>query len=146
MKKTRAYLDASILIKRCVKEENSDIADNYFHQAHRGESVICISEINLGEATGVLNKYSRKIVIDAKSRIQTMMDELKDLERSSSIEIHPVSSRIIMKAIKIVLEQHIYIIDTIQLETSAKAGSTIFCSADMELNAIARKLGIATAL
>ena len=100
MKEIRAYLYASILIKRCIKEENSDIADYYFHQAHRGEAVICISEINLGEAAVVLDKYSRKIGIDAKSRIQTMLDELKDLERSSSIEIHPVSSRIIKKAIK----------------------------------------------
>ena len=100
MKETSAYLDPSILIKRGVKEENSDIADYYFHQAHRVEAVICISEINLGEATVVFDKYSRKIGIDDKSRIQTMMDELKDLERSSSIEIHPVSSRIIKKAIK----------------------------------------------
>ena len=80
MKETRAYLYASILIKRYVKEENSDIAYNYLHQAHRGEAVICISEINLGEAA-VVDKYSRKIGIDAKSRIQTMMDELKDLPR-----------------------------------------------------------------
>ena len=79
MKETRAYLYASILIKRYVKEENSDIAYNYLHQAHRGEAVICISEINLGEAAVVLDKYSRKIGIDAKSRIQTMLDELKDL-------------------------------------------------------------------
>ena len=81
MKETRAYPDASILIKRYVKEENSDIADNYLHQAHRGEAVICISEINLGEAAVVVDKYSRKIGIDAKSRIQTMLEELKDLPR-----------------------------------------------------------------
>ncbi|MCL4345941.1 MAG: type II toxin-antitoxin system VapC family toxin [Candidatus Thermoplasmatota archaeon] len=146
MKEARAYLDTSILIKRYVKEENSDIADNYFHQAHRGQAVICISEINLGEAAVVFDNYSRKIGIDAKSRMQTMLDELKDLERSSSIEIHPVSSRIIKEAIKIVLEQHVYIIDAIQLETSAEARSTVFCSADRELNATARKLGIATVL
>ena len=34
------YLDTSILIKRYVKEENSSLADTYFHQAQRGEAVV----------------------------------------------------------------------------------------------------------
>ncbi|HLH86539.1 MAG TPA: hypothetical protein VKU79_06735, partial [Thermoplasmataceae archaeon] len=60
MNVTRVYLDTSILIKRYVKEENSNLADSYFHQAQRGETVICLSEINLGEAAVVFDKYSRK--------------------------------------------------------------------------------------
>ena len=144
MKESRVYLDTSILIKRYVKEENSDIADNYFHLAQRGETVIYLSEINLGEAAVVFDKYSRKMGIDAGVRLQTMLSELRSLERSSSIEIYPVSSHIIQKAIKTVLEQHIYIVDAIQLETCIDTGSSAFCSADKELNATARKLGIKT--
>ncbi len=146
MEESRVYLDTSMLTKRYVKEENSDIADNYFHLAQHGETIICLSEINLGEAAVVFDKYSRKTGIDARDRLQTMLSELKGLERSSSVEIHSVSSRIIQNAIRTVLEQHIYIVDAIQLETCIDAGSTVFCSADKELNATARKLGMKTIL
>ncbi len=146
MNVSHVYLDTSILIKRYVKEENSTLADRYFHQAQRGETVICLSEINLGEAAVVFDKYSRKAGIDARNCLQAMLSELGSLERSSSVEIYPVSSQIIRKAVKTVLEQHIYIVDAIQLETCIEAGTTVFCSADRGLNAAARKLGIETAL
>ena len=146
MNVSHVYLDTSILIKRYVKEENSNLADRYFYKAQRGEAVICLSEINLGEAAVVFDKYSRKTGIDARNRLQTMLSELGSLERSSSVEIYPVSSQIIRKAVETVLEQHIYIVDAIQLETCIEAGTTVFCSADRGLNAAARKLGIETAL
>ena len=146
MNVSHVYLDTSILIKRYVKEENSTLADSYFHQARRGETVICLSEINLGEAAVVFDKYSRKTGIDARNRLQAMLSELGSLERSSSVEIYPVSSQIIRKAVEAVLEQHIYIVDAIQLETCIEARTTVFCSADRGLNAAARKLGIETAL
>jgi hypothetical protein len=143
---SRVYLDTSILIKRYVKEENSDVADTYFHMAQRGETIICLSEINLGEAAVVFDKYSRRMGIDANIRLQTMLNELRGLERSSSVEIYPVSSYIIRKALKTVLEQHLYIVDALQLETCVEASCTKFCSADKELNATARRLGIETIL
>ena len=143
---SHVYLDTSILIKRYVKEENSSLADTYFHRAQRGEAVVCMSEINLGEAAVVFDRYSRKTGIDAKSRLQTILSELGLLERSSSVEIYPVSSQIFRRAVKTVLEQHIYIVDAIQLETCIEVGEAVFCSADRELNATARKLGIKTAV
>ncbi len=146
MNAPHVYLDTSILIKRYVKEENSDIADAYFHKAHQGETVICMSEINLGEAAVVFDKYSRKMGIDARSRLQTMLSELGLLKRSSSVEIFPVSSQVVRRAVKTVIEQHIFIVDAIQLETCIETGRAVFCSADQELNATARKLGIETVL
>ena len=146
MNVSRVYLDTSILIKRYVREENSNIADTYFHLTQRGEAVICLSEINLGEAAVVFDKYSRKFGVDARDRFQTMLSELGSLERSSSVEIFPVSSRIIRMAVKTVLEKHLYIVDAIQLETCIESRANAFCSADMKLNAVAKKLGIQTNL
>lgn len=146
MKESRVYLDTSIITKRYIKEENSDIADNHFHPVQRGETVITLSEINLGEAATVFDKYSRKMGIDARARLQTTLSELISLERSTSVEIYPESRHIIQNAIRIVLEQHIYIVDAIQLATCIESRSTLFCSADKELNATARKLCIETIL
>ena len=146
MNVSHVYLDTGILIKRYVKEENSNLADRYFYKAQRGEAVICLSEINLGEAAVVFDQYSMKTGIDARKRLQAMLSELILLERSSSVEIYPVSSQIIRKAVETVLEQHMYIVDAIQLETFIEAGTAVFCSADRGLNAVARKLGIETAL
>ncbi len=146
MQGQRVYLDTSMLVKRYVKEVKSDIADTFFHLAQRSEAVICISEINLGETTVVFDKYSRKFGINARDRFRAMLRELGSLERSSAVEIFPVTSQIIRNATKTVLEQHLYIVDAIQLETCKDAKSDKFCSADMELNAAAKKAGLVTVL
>ncbi|PSN84950.1 hypothetical protein B9Q02_08160 [Candidatus Marsarchaeota G1 archaeon BE_D] len=134
-----------MLIKRYVNEEGSDKADNYFRLAHRGEAVICFSEINLGEAATVFDKYSRKTRIDAEAVLQTMLSELKVLERSSSLEIYPVTSELIKRSINTVLKHHIYIIDAIQIETSIEAQANLFLTADKELSSVVKKIGIKTA-
>ncbi len=144
MNEARVYLDTSMLVKRYVKEEGSEITDEYFRMAQRGEAVLCLSEINLGEAAVVFDKYSRRTGIDARVLLETMLSELERLERSSSVEIYPVDSDMMRRAIKTVLTFHIFINDAIQLETCAGAGGTMFCSADRELNSAAGELGIAT--
>ncbi len=145
MNASRVYFDTSMLIKRYVNEEGSDKADNYFRLAHRGEAVICFSEINLGEAATVFDKYSRKTRIDAEAVLQTMLSELKVLERSSSLEIYPVTSELIKRSINTVLKHHIYIIDAIQIETSIEAQANLFLTADKELSSVVKKIGIKTA-
>ncbi|PSN89235.1 hypothetical protein B9Q00_02480 [Candidatus Marsarchaeota G1 archaeon OSP_C] len=145
MNASRVYFDTSMLIKRYVNEEGSDKADNYFRLAHRGKAVICFSEINLGEAATVFDKYSRKTRIDAEAVLQTMLSELKVLERSSSLEIYPVTSELIKRSINTVLKHHIYIIDAIQIETSIEAQANLFLTADKELSSVVKKIGIKTA-
>lgn len=144
MSATRVYLDTSILVKRYVKEADSEKADTIFHRAQRGEAVICSSEINLGEAAVVFDKYSRKFGLDARNRLQTMFSELNSLERSSAFEIYPVSSRIIRNSIGTLLEHHIYIVDAVQLQTCIEAEGTVFCTADRDLKAVAEKIGLET--
>lgn len=144
MSATRVYLDTSMLVKRYVKETDSEKADTIFHRAQRGEAVICSSEINLGEAAVVFDKYSRKFGLDARSRLQTMFSELNSLERSSAFEIYPVSSRIIRNSIGTLLEHHIYIVDAVQLQTCIEAEGTVFCTADRDLKAVAEKIGLET--
>lgn len=144
MVEQRVYLDTSILVKRYVMENDSETVDEVFRLAQRGKSVICFSEINLGEAAVVFDKYSRKVGIDPTERFRTMLRELTSLERSSSVEIYQVSGQIIRKSIKTVLKNHLYIVDAIQLETCLEAKGTVFLSADKELKASAEKLGLAT--
>ena len=106
--------------------------------------IICIFEINLSEAAVVFDKYQRKFRLDSKNRFQTMMGELNMLERFSTVDIYPISIKIINNAIKMVLEQHVYIVDAIQLEASIEARVSLFCSTDKELNTIAMKIGLKT--
>ena len=146
MVEQRVYLDTSILVKRYVMENDSETADEVFHLALRGKSVICFSEITLGEAAVVFDKYSRKVGIDPTDRFHAMLRELTSLERSSSVEIYPVSSQIVRKSIKTVLKNHLYIVDAIQLETCLEAKGTVFLSADKELVSSAEKLGLETRL
>jgi predicted nucleic acid-binding protein len=143
MNVSRVYLDTSILVKRYVKEENSDKADTHFQLAHSGLAVICLRLI-LVEAAVVFDKHSRKAGIDAKNPFKAMVSELKDLERSSSVEIYPVNSYLIRKAIKTVLEHHVYLVDAIQIETCIEAHGNAFFSEDMKLSETAKKIGLET--
>jgi hypothetical protein len=40
----------------------SEISNSYFHMAQRGNTVICLSEIDLGEGSSGFYKYSEIIV------------------------------------------------------------------------------------
>lgn len=134
------------MFKRHVKEENRNTADDYLHEAKREETVTYLSNINPDEVAVVFDKYSWKKGIGARTMLQTMLIEPRGLRRSSSVEMHNTSSRIIQSATKIVLKQHTYIIDAIRSKTCNNAWNTVFCSAGKELNAAVKKLGIETIL
>ena len=59
MDEFRVYLDANKLIERYVKKVGGEISDSHFHMAQRGNTVICMSEINLGEAAVVFTNIQK---------------------------------------------------------------------------------------
>jgi ribosomal protein L10 len=59
MDEFRVYLDSNKLIERYIKEVGSEISDSHFHIARRGNTVICMSEINLGEAAVVFTNIQK---------------------------------------------------------------------------------------
>jgi ribosomal protein L10 len=59
MDEFRVYLDTNKLIERYVNEVGSETSDSYFHMAQRGNTVICLSEINLGQAAVVFTNIQK---------------------------------------------------------------------------------------
>lgn len=54
------YLDTSALIKRYVKEADSDVVDGLFEAAYRGEVAVSTSVFNIGEAATAADKKARR--------------------------------------------------------------------------------------
>ena len=59
MDEFRVYLDANKLIERYVKKVGGEISDSHFHMAQRGNTVICQSGINLGQAAVVFTNIQK---------------------------------------------------------------------------------------
>ena len=59
MDEFRVNLDSNKLIERYIKEVGSEISDSHFHMAQRGNTVICLSGINLGEAAVVFTNIQK---------------------------------------------------------------------------------------
>lgn len=59
MDEFRVYLDANKLIERYIKEVGSEISDSHLHRTQRGNTVICLSGINLGQAAVVFTNIQK---------------------------------------------------------------------------------------
>lgn len=59
MDEFRVNLDANKLIERYVKKVGGEISDSHLHRTQRGNTVICMSEINLGEAAVVFTNIQK---------------------------------------------------------------------------------------
>ena len=140
------YLDTSALVKRYVEEYGSEVIDNIFNDAYRGEKMISFSYWNIGEATVVFDKYERITRLNARKLLRELLREVKTLARLHRILLIGVDPPILRKSIEIVLKHHIYIADALQIISAIESRSKLFVTADKKLASIAEAEGLNTLL
>ncbi len=142
MKGRIVYLDSSAIVKRYIKETNTDKVDEIFKGAETRTVSICFSLWNIGEVVAVFDKRSRTGVIKLKPALDSFINETRRLISLGSIETVEVSSTLIFAAVGYVLKYHIYIADAIQVASCKDAGCSDFVTADRSLHEAAQKEGI----
>jgi len=142
----RYYLDTSALVKRYVEEPGSADVDAVFSSAYNGRAEVCLSHWNVLEALVVFDKYSRRLGIDAKQTSRLMLRELKTLLRLRSARLVGVTSSVIKRSMKLVLDHHIYSADAIQVVSAQICGCTRFVTADRRLGEVAGEEGLSVIL
>ena len=138
----RVYLDTSAIVKRYVEEAGSGTVDALYHEAERGETILCFSEWNLGESAVVFDKYRRTSNLQVKRVLEALMNETREMHVTGEVEIIPVSSKLIADSIALVMKHHVYVSDALQMASCREAGSEVLMTADRYLFSVSESDGI----
>lgn len=141
----KVYLDSSAIIKRYISEPGSSAVDYVFDKCWTGELSIATSIWNIGEILGVFDtRRERKWLSEDEFRgvLRSFISEIMRLLRLRTLEILPILTSLLVEAWPLILREHIYEADALQIQTCTYSGSNVLLSADKELINVALKMGI----
>ena len=143
----KIYLDTSVIIKRYVAEQGSEAVDAIYEKAEVGQLAIAFSLWNIGELLGVLNENRRRKWLTEEeftNAIAYFDGETSKLARLKTIEIIPITTKIVTEAWNILLNYHLYQSDALQIASSVDKKSDVLLSADRRLVEACRKAKLET--
>lgn len=142
-----AYLDTSALVKRYVEEPGTPAVDVVFDKASIGACVIATSVWNLGESLGVLDHRRRRRLLNEREfrlAVRSLTSEVLGLMRTGMMQVYPIRSSLLTEAWAIVLSQHLYQADTLQIVTCNESKSKVLITSDELLRKVGEGLGLRT--
>lgn len=140
-----AYLDTSALVKRYIQEPGTPAVDIIFDKASVGAIVIATSVWNLGEALGVFDYRRRKRLLTENEfhlAVQSLTNEVLGLMRIEAIQVYPVRASLLTESWAIVLTQHLYQADALQIVTCNDSKSRVLITSDESLRRASENLGL----
>jgi len=141
----KLYLDTSAWVKRYLLEEGSLEIDLAFERAAAKSHELVSSSWNIGECLGVFDKRMQKKELSESefNRIlQGFFRETCDLLGRGGFLLSPVSMEILAECWDLILEEHVYQADALQLKTSLAESCNILLAADEAILRAAKKEGI----
>lgn len=145
MRGRRVYLDSSAILKRYLNDEYSEVIEEIFKSAYRGETKLAFSFWNIGEVLGIFDKRLRRGTLSPEDYqfIKTaFLAEVKRFTRLGVLEIVPVHSLLLADAWKLIEKYHIYQADALQIVSAKRANASEFYTADKRLHNAALKEGL----
>lgn len=139
------YLDSSAIVKRYVQEPGTLAVDIIFDGASVGATVIATSVWNFGEVFGVLDyRRQRRLLTEHEFRlaVQSLTTELLGLMRRGTLQVYPVRASLLTDAWSIVLTQHLYQADALQIVTCSDSKSRILVTSAERLRKASEALGL----
>lgn len=140
-----AYLDSSALVKRYVQEPGTTAVDIIFDNASVGAVAIATSVWNIGEALGVLDyRRRRRLLTEHEFHLatQNLTSEVLKLMRDRVMQVYPVRTALLTQAWAIVLTQHLYQADALQIVTCNESKSKVLITSDQMLQRASDVLGL----
>jgi len=141
------YLDTSAIVKRYVAEIGSETVDAIYGKAEVGQLTIAFSLWNIGELLGVLDENRRRKWLTEKefrNAIAYFSDETAKLVRLKTVEIIPVTTKIVTEAWNILLNYRLYQSDALQMASCVDKNGDVLLSADQRLVEACRKAKLET--
>ena len=141
----KVYLDSSAIVKRYVSEPGSSAVDYVIDKGWAGEVSTATSIWNIGEVLGVLDERCRRGWLsenEFKRALGSFAGETVRLLRLKVLEVLPVLTPMLVEAWPLILSEHIYKADALQIRTSIYSGSNVLLSGDRELINAALRIGL----
>ena len=141
----KAYLDSSAIVKRYVSEPGSSAVDRVFDRSWTNEASITTSVWNIGEVLGVLDERRRRGWLsenEFKKAIESFAGETMGLLRLKALEVLPILTSMLVDAWPLILSEHVYEADALQIRTCAYSSSDVLLSGDRELINVALRMGL----
>jgi len=121
--------------------------DHVFDRCWAGDLSIVTSVWNLGEVLGVFDTRRRRGWLsddEFRRLLRNFVGEVVRLLRLRVLEVIPILISILVEAWPLILREHIYEAEALQIQTCIYSGSDVLLSADKELLNVALRLGIKT--
>jgi len=136
----------SAFVKRCVKEQGSEVIDGIYTKAYRGAAVVAFSHWNVTEAAVVFDRYERKGGLSARRLLGALLRESRTLARLLRLKLVPINPALIQETAELVLKHHIYSADALEIASSRYANCKHLVTADERLTeaAVAENLEVIT--
>lgn len=141
----KIYLDSSVMVKRYISEPGSSAVDYIFNKGWADDVFITTSIWNIGEVLGVLDERRRRGWLsekEFKNALESFAGETLRLLRLKVLQIFPVLTSILTDAWPLILSEHTYEADSLQIQTCLYSGSNILLSGDKKLIGVALKTGL----
>jgi len=144
---TKFYLDTSAIVKRYVAERGSETIDYIYGKAEVGQLTIAFSLWNIGELLGVFDANRRRKWLTEKefrNAIAYFDEDTAKLARLKTIEIIPVTSKIMTEAWDRLLTYQIYQSDALQMVSCIESKCEALVTADQRLVKACQKAKLVT--
>jgi predicted nucleic acid-binding protein len=141
----KLYLESNVMLKRYLSEPGTETTDKIFDKAETGELAVTVSLWNIGEALGVLDEKRRRGWLTEKEFKVTLnhfADELVKLIRLKTLEVIPLLTPILTNTWELLMSNHIYEADALQITTCIYNKNDALISGDEKLVETSRKTGL----
>ncbi len=126
-----------------MAEPGTPSVDHVFSVAReKGQVGIVFSAWNIGELLGTLDRRQAQNRLSDKdyfSAVQNFSEETLEMARHGSIQIMPITGKLLTASWKIIVREHIYQADALQIASCKEEACDILLSADRQLLAAAKK-------
>ena len=147
MSAKHVYLDSSSIVKRYVEEKGSGIVDRTYDVAEAGSLKIHFSIWNVGEVLGTLDRYLMRNILaedDFRTSVSDFLSESIKLGKLGSLRVSPLAADVLTEAWLILLRQHVYEADALQIATAKSLNCDVLLTADRSLVDACRKESLAS--
>lgn len=143
----RIYLDSSSIAKRYVEERGSAIIDRVYDAAETGILKMHFSIWNVGEVLGAFDRYVMRNILakdDFRTSVSDFLSESIKLGRLGTLVISPLESPVLTEAWLILVRQHVYEADALQVATAKSLNCDVLLTADRSLVDTCRRESVAS--
>ncbi len=139
------YLDSSAIIKRYIKEPNSDFVREFYMKSYSGDVKLSYNIWNIGEVLGAFDKAKNIGRIDNRAYElvkNRFLLETRRMIKLGIILIVPLKIKILKNSWRLIERYHIYEADAIQIASAKYVNSSQFLTGDRRLHEVAVEEGI----